>query len=325
MTSKKIIWISMVQGLAMLLVVLGHCSIWTANEWRFHFCYGVHMPLFMFISGGLFYNTRINKKWEWKSVLIDKIKRLGIPYVFFITFAFGLKVMMSSQVKNEVDDSLMGFFTGYLFPIKSGMKEMWFVAALLLLMFCYPLYQYLLKYKAAQVVTLIIGVFLTYIIPSYTGGGLFNWQGALRYFVFFFSGILFFKYNCIKYINTNKMYLGGIILAILYCFICIYRREASFIVAIVGIIAFITLCYWVAKKHPLIFSSFRDYSFQIFLLGIYPQMFVELILARKFTEPWQLPLLFILSVLLGLYVPVIVAKVAKKINNKILNMVLGLK
>lgn len=325
MSTNKIPWLSIIQGWAMFLVILGHCSIWTANDWRFHFCYGVHMPLFMFVSGGLFYYTRINKNWEWKRVVIDKIKRLGIPYIFFITFAFGLKVIMSSRVKNEVDASLTGFFTGYLFPIKSGMKEMWFIAALLLLMFCYPLYQYLLRNKASQITILIIGIILTYIIPSYTGGGLFNWEGALRYFVFFFSGMLFFKYDCIKYVNTTKMHLVGILLFILYCFICIYRREASFLVAIIGIMAFITLCVWFTKKFPLLFSSFRDYSFQIFLLGIYPQMFVELILARKFTEPWQQPLLLILSVLLGLYIPVLVAKIAKRFHNKTLNMILGLK
>lgn len=325
MSTNKISWLSIIQGWAMFLVILGHCSIWTANEWRFHFCYGVHMPLFMFISGGLFYYTRINKNWEWKRVIIDKIKRLGIPYIFFIAFAFGLKVIMSSRVKNEIDASLTGFFTGFLFPIKSGMKEMWFIAALLLLMFCYPLYQYLLRNKTSQITTLIIGIILTYIISSYTGGGLFNWKGALRYFAFFFSGMLFFKYDCIKYVNTSKMHLAGIILSILYCFICIYRREASFFVATIGIIAFITLCVWVTKKFPLLFSSFRDYSFQIYLLGIYPQMFVELILARKFTETWQQPLLLILSVLLGLYVPVLVAKIAQKSHNKKLNMILGLK
>lgn len=325
MLTNKIYWLSIIQGWAMFLVILGHCSIWTANEWRFHFCYGVHMPLFMFVSGGLFFYTRINKNWEWKRVVIDKIKRLGIPYIFFIAFAFGIKVIMSSRVKNEVDATLTGFFTGYLFPIRSGMKEMWFIAALLLLMFCYPLYQYLLRNKVSQITTLIIGIILTYIIPSYTGGGLFNWEGALRYFAFFFSGMLFFKYDCIKYMNTRKMHLAGIILAVLYCFICIYRREASFFVATIGIIAFITLCVWVTKKFPLLFSSFRDYSFQIFLLGIYPQMFVELILAHKFTEPWQQPLLLILSVLLGLYIPVLVAKIAKRFHNKTLNMILGLK
>lgn len=325
MTKNKILWISIIQSFAMLLVVLGHCSIWTANDWRFHFCYGVHMPLFMFVSGGLFYYTRINKDWEWKNVIIDKIKRLGIPYIFFIAFAFGLKVIMSSKVKNEVDSSLIGFLTGFLFPIKSGMKEMWFVAGLLLLMFCYPLYQYLLKHKTLQIVAFITGIILTYSIPSYTGGGLFNWEGALRYFVFFFSGMLFFKYDCIKYVNTTKMHLVGLLLSILYCFICIYRREASFFVAIIGIMAFITLSVWFTKKFPLLFSSFRDYSFQIFLLGIYPQMFVELILARKFTEAWQQPLLLILSVLLGLYIPVLVAKIAQKSHNKKLNMILGLK
>ena len=204
--SKKITWISILQGWAMLLVVLGHCWIWTSNEWRFDFCYGVHMPLFMFVSGGLFYLTRINKQWAWKDVIIDKLKRLGIPYVSFITLAYGLKILFAGHVKHSLDLSVSSFLKGFIFPIQSGMKEMWFIAALLILMFCYPIYGRILQKKIICVVFFVFCVLFTYIFNSYTGGGVFNWQGALHYLVYFFGGILFFRYNMIRYV---KSLLGG--------------------------------------------------------------------------------------------------------------------
>ena len=208
----------------MFLVVLGHCSVWTANDWRFHFCYGVHMPLFMFVSGGLFYYTRISRGWRWGDVVVDKLKRLGVPYLFFIAFAFGLKVALSGLVKNPVDASLSGFLAGFVFPIQSGMKEMWFVAALLLLMFCYPLYGLLLRSRVAVAMALALGVVFTFVFPGYTGGGVFNWQGALRYFVFFFGGMAFFKYNMLRFVKNVSG--GDNFICLIFSHLCVQARAA---------------------------------------------------------------------------------------------------
>lgn len=114
-------------------------------------------------------------------------------------------------------------------------------------------------------------------------------------------------------------------LTLLYLSICCFRHEQTIWVAFVGIIGFVWLSKYLSSKYPKILGSFRDYSFQIFLLGIYPQMFVELFLMKKFTALWTQPVLLILSVLLGLYVPVLVSKLAQKVGNKYINMVLGLK
>ena len=50
MSSNKILWISILQGWAMFLVVLGHCDAFTQYQWCKDVCYGVHMPLFMFVE-----------------------------------------------------------------------------------------------------------------------------------------------------------------------------------------------------------------------------------------------------------------------------------
>ena len=57
--------------------------------------YSFHMPLFIMISGYLFYLTRIKKPMAYKKMIQDKLYRLGIPYVFFTTFAYILKYLTS--------------------------------------------------------------------------------------------------------------------------------------------------------------------------------------------------------------------------------------
>lgn len=322
MAKDKITWISILQGWAMFLVVLGHCSIWTQNKWCMDVCYAVHMPLFMFISGGLFWMTRLRKDWAWKDVAVDKLKRLGIPYVFFITFAYGLKLVLASRVKHGVDASMQGFLEGFMYPMNSGMKEMWFVAALFLMMMAFPLYKKTVESRIAASVVTVAAVLIPYFFTAYVGGGILNWQGALRYFCFFYIGILFFRYDCI---NKIKTLTGGAILIAVYLLVCIYRKEQTVGVASVGILGFVLLSKQLADRVPSLLKSFRDYSFQIFLLGIYPQMFVELFLMKKFTALWMQPFLLVLCVLLGLYVPVLIAKCAQRLDNKYINAILGLK
>ena len=94
MSKKKIQWISILQGMTMLCVVIGH-SVFSYNKgYIWHFCYGFHMPLFIFLSGGLFYLSRVAKEWNSIDVYKDKLVRLGIPYLFFITFGFIMKIIM---------------------------------------------------------------------------------------------------------------------------------------------------------------------------------------------------------------------------------------
>lgn len=62
---KKINWLLILQGWAMLWVVIGHSPLGEVGNgptWEnalYHFAYSFHMPLFMLVSGWLFYLTRI--------------------------------------------------------------------------------------------------------------------------------------------------------------------------------------------------------------------------------------------------------------------------
>lgn len=320
--TARIEWISALQGMAMLMVVVGHCWL-IGDGWLMNFCYGVHMPLFMFISGGLFYMTRISRGWRWRDVMTDKLKRLGIPYVAFIIFAYCLKILLSARVKNPVGISFEDFLLGFVFPFRSAMKEMWFVAALLLLMSAYPLWRRVLLSRWLQAAVLLLTIGASIVNKSYIGGGIFNIYGALRYAIYFYLGLLCFHY--IKRWERFDGYWGFLLLAV-YAAVCMFRRDWALPVALVGIGGMVLTMRYVASKWPGVLSSFRDYSFQIFLLGIYPQMFVELLLGHwNHGAWWQTAGLFAMSVGMGIYVPVLVSMMVKRLDNKVLNMVFGLK
>lgn len=98
----KIIWISILQGWSMLLVVIGHITLTNIFEnpetpistGIERIIYGFHMPLFMFISGGLFYYTKIRKDKKYGVTIRDKVKRLLAPFVFFTLATFALSIYL---------------------------------------------------------------------------------------------------------------------------------------------------------------------------------------------------------------------------------------
>ena len=128
----------------MLWVVIGHSPLSVPNlssafDTDYHECamflkkiaYSFHMPLFIMISGYLFYITRINKGSQYKKTLSDKFVRLGIPYVFFTVFAFFLKVY-AGGVQRPVALSLKSFLCAFVWPFDGPLQEMWFVAVILI-------------------------------------------------------------------------------------------------------------------------------------------------------------------------------------------------
>ena len=121
---KKIVWISILQGLTMLLVVIGHSDL---NEKEtipaIGFVYKLfksfRMPLFILISGYLFGLTRVSKNKKYGFVVVDKLKRLGIPFLFFSVIGFVTKYISSAYIKNPLGD----FSFGYVLDIFWGWKQ----------------------------------------------------------------------------------------------------------------------------------------------------------------------------------------------------------
>ena len=144
--SKKIIWLSILQGWSMLLVVIGHVVLtdemcdpqYPISSYLYNVIYSFHMPLFIFISGWLLYYTSIARNRSYKEFLKSKLKRLLIPFYFLTCLTVLIKIILAQFVKRQVDiNELIDTFILYS---SNPLKELWFIVVLFVMMIGYPLY-----------------------------------------------------------------------------------------------------------------------------------------------------------------------------------------
>ena len=340
-TKNKILWLSIVQGWAILLVVIGHvnCFTYSGADGEFYpfgkfiheFCYAFHMPLFMFVSGGMLYYTRISRDWSVGQLYKDKFHRLFIPYVVFTAIAFGIKALFASQTKRGLDVSAGGFLNAFFDPYNGPLGEMWFIGALMWLMFMYPVYKVMLRNPWTEILLLLIALTPFFFTDQITIKGWFSLDSVFSYAIYFVGGILYFKYELYRKLNKN---LGlTLIFTLIFAALLTYKRLSDtpdsrlllLLLASAGILMSFGWGMFASEKFPNLFHHFRDHSFQIFLVGIFPQMFVELIVWKRFHPEWmQLPY-FLISCILAIVCAVAVSRVGSKSSNKWIRCALGLK
>lgn len=157
---KKIEWLSVLQGFSMLLVVIGHVSLTnvpgdpstpvaTGIE---RVIYTFHMPLFIFISGWIFYYTCIGREKPYRDMLVSKVRRLAVPFFFFTFVAMVLKLALPQLMHRVVD--MEEIINTFVFFRSNPLGEMWFVIVLFELMLLYPIYKVISENKKLAVIGL---------------------------------------------------------------------------------------------------------------------------------------------------------------------------
>nr|MDE6810780.1 acyltransferase family protein [Muribaculaceae bacterium] len=328
---KKLTWLLLLQGWTMLWVIIGHApltapvngniidetshSIATA---LFSFAYSFHMPLFIMISGYLFNMTRIEKKWQYGKMLKEKWLRLGIPYIVFITLALVLKIFMPGEVDRQVSLSLTDIVMNYIDPFNGALQEMWFVAVIFIYFLLYPLYPLVLKTKLSIGITFMISLLL-FFIPTSGMPHIFAIDRMIHFFIYFYSGLLISRLKLEKYLGNGYMIAIGLLI-----FITGYIAHIPLITPLSGSLSFWGLAIIVDKVFTNnMFSSFRNYTYQIFLIGIFVQIAVK-VLASKMQFAGSYPIWWIICVFAGIFIPVGIAIFAQRTDNKILKRIMGL-
>lgn len=220
MNRQKITWLQILQGWSMLLVVIGHVTLTGIFEnpqtpvsaTIERVIYSFHMPLFMFISGFLFYFTKISRDLAYKEVVSDKLKRLGIPYLFFTFFTFAVKFIFSPFMKRPVELSLRQFTDSFLYPGSNPLSEMWFVATLFIIMLSYPLLKYMITGYFKIAVLIIGSVVLNLFFPPDIF--LLCLSNVAYMFLFFCLGILFCKFDIQRFLSHSGSLLLSLLLFI---------------------------------------------------------------------------------------------------------------
>ena len=314
-TKAKIEWLSVLQGWSMLLVVLGHVTL--SNHFLDpaaplasgieRMVYSFHMPLFIFISGWLFYRTCMARGKSYGAVLVSKLKRLGIPYLFFTLATLVVKVVCSPLVKRQVDGREL-FDTFVLFR-SNPLGEMWFIVALFVLMLLYPVYRFACRKPMGECCMLLASLLVFFFFPGHIN--YFQLHKAAILMPFFVMGILCCKHGLLERLVPLgwKPVLAGVSV---FIGVQIFTPPQWLILYnLSGIFMSVALCIWMMAASPGLFHTFRDYTFQIFLTGIFFQMCVRFAYSRWGSGELY-AVFYVISVLSGIYVPVVIAHIVGK-------------
>lgn len=380
---KRINWLLILQGWAMLWVVIGHAPLgepgagpaWETALYRI--AYSFHMPLFMLVSGWLFYRTRLvgsgggsGSGWRYGAVLRDKALRILLPGLVFSLVALALKVAFPGEMERQVSLSAGAVLHTYLYPYDNALRELWFLVTLFWMFALTPLWRVVLRRPWSQWLVLVLLVGLWF-FPLRTG--LLCLDKVCTHALWFYLGMVVSKEDFAARCLAPRLWLPLLAGAAIYLLglyleylagICAGAGAAvsasgvveslspdglsagvastgfaagvasgwapvcmsvGTLLAILGGILFSFGIALLADRFvPRIFFSFRDYTYQIFLMGIFAQIFVK-ILYRHALASFPYVLVWLLCVLAGLYLPVLVARLAERISFRPLSLCLGLR
>lgn len=327
---ENIQWLSLLRTINIVLVVMYHIYLIDMATGENHvFCtsitypfHPVRMPLFIFISGGLLYVSRIKKNWSVFSLYKDKFIRIMVPFFFFVTVYFLIKALMGSIVKTPVNISLSYYLESFVLYANHSSAILWFLATLMELMLFYPVYRYACKNTFFMFVLLVIsflGYFLDISVPA--DKNYFNYSEINHYFFYFYFGIIFFRYSFYKYLDKSLLFL---FLAVIYAIM--YHFDVYLITSIIGILAIVSMVLCFSRHLSLEFSYIGSHIYQIYLMSWMFQAFVELILWKKLFYNENLVYFFyLLNLSFGLFMPLLVTRIIEKCPVRLVRICFGLK
>ncbi len=282
----------------------------------------IRMPLFIFISGGLLYLSRIRKNIPIKALYIDKFQRIMIPFLFFVTVYYILTIIFNQFLKTPLEFSWSHFFKSFIYFRNYPSQPFWFLAVLMFFMLMYPLLCYLCKSWKMMLFFLLLCCSVYFIDSNLESKWNILYIMELHhYLVFFFFGIFFFNYDLYKYLKSVFVLP---VLIILYAIS--YYYSVDLLTPLLGIMLMCALCLHIGRYLPSLFSSFREYIFQIYLMSLPFQLFIEQILWKKLFYNEELFYIFyVLDLLSGIFLPVFISKVVEHCDIRIVRLCFGLK
>ena len=185
--NNEINWLSVLQGFAMLLVVIGHVTHGEGELTRI--IYSFHMPLFMCISGYLFRITAIEKNKRYLDVIFSKSVRLLIPYFAFGVATIFLKVAFSGYMHRSASISISQLMDAFVWLTNMPLGEMWFINTLYFMFLLYPIYIIASKSAIGDILMLVFFGFIYCLKPD-VSSVIFDFNHVSRMGVYFYAGMI---------------------------------------------------------------------------------------------------------------------------------------
>jgi len=328
---KRITWLEIAQGFAILTVIVGHAFNTSFCDPEHNIIciinkviYLFHMPLFMFMSGFLHAHSVLKRDVSFLVLVRKKAIRLLIPFLSVSAVAFLLKAFMPEMVNRAVSFDLNYIVHSFLYPYDNPLKEGWFLVTLFLIFLMTPIFDKVIKQKFLIILSF---VFLTLVyLFSPTNIELLCVSRLARFTIFFFAGMVFRSIDYERFF-FKRIYIIPLVVVFAVLFYLLQGTVVTlnspfrYVFAFIGILFTLLLSHELSKINSSILGFFRGYSYQIFLLGIFFQMFVKAVF--KLSGENYYYLFYALSIILGIVCPVYISKLLLKTNFKI-KLLIGL-
>lgn len=317
--------ISALQTFGIFLVVLGHSNpgdpVPNVFEWLQKYIYSFHMPLFMVISGYLFSYTGGIRNDYFHFIKIKTV-RLLIPYFVISSLAFIPKVALSKFAMRPIDLSLSTFVHNFIYPWENVIIFFWFLPTLFLIFVVSPIFDFK---NNTPVKTLIITISLVLlnIANPLSEIKFLNLSGVCSYLIYFWIGCLMANNwaYVIRFFSKKTSLIIFLLTTIALSIISSSLKEIGLISAITGVIMSFCLCQQYLLKNIAILRLMDGYSYQIYLLSWFPQIFFKIICFQILHLDFYIVSVFMF--ISGILFPTVILKLMSK-SNKTTRMIIGL-
>lgn len=168
--TRRIEWIDLARGVAIILVVLAHAPIPHTLK---SYIYSFHLPLFFILSGFLLYG-RMDMPAE--KFIVKRIKGLVLPYFIFsfidILFWAMVHGLRHETINVQLNGTLLAIRNS---PLTVHNGDLWFLTSLFVSeLTLYGIYK-LAKARSAVIALLLAAVFVAGAAYNRAGGGSLPW------------------------------------------------------------------------------------------------------------------------------------------------------
>jgi fucose 4-O-acetylase-like acetyltransferase len=203
-------FIDMLKGIAVFLMMWGHCIQYCVagsnvdffENYMFKFIYSFHMPLFMLISGYLFYYSF--SKRNLKELLVHRTQALLQPIIFCSIFNYFVTTALFGIIKGDFSVIFNG---GWL----NNLSSLWFLWSVLAASLVVAIVCKTYNKLYIQIILLIVAIPIIAIFP--------NRDMNLYMYPYFLLGFYFCKYKeVLPKIFYKLKYASLLLFPILFCF-----------------------------------------------------------------------------------------------------------
>lgn len=331
---KRYVFIDALYTLGTFLVILGHSHLsdWntftnTFLEKLILFIYVFHMPLFFFIAGFLFSNSRKIEKIGLVKWIKEKAIKLLVPYVVLSMLAALPKYYFEQGSWDGIAEYL---FRATFIPRAGVWGHFWFLPVLMIVYLIFGISRKLLNRQVPLRNWIICSVFtiILYFLPIET-----EWLGIndiKKMLVYFLFGMIInefgSKWNLDKHKPSYDMLLFSI-LVILISWILIrfyYGNEyITFVVSLIMIYSCLMISLGIKENSITLWISRHNFTIYIYS---WPFQAIAMEICSRLSISWYS--ITIIMFITGLVMPIILIilyQCLEKVHCQVFDLILGVK